>query len=1096
MPETLSTLPSIFVTCQPRQDVKSGATKDEQYAADLTQVLSGRAPSIYCDPARFFELTYPTRGLKELLRAVCMRLSGQGGEVASIIRLGTQYGGGKTHSLIALVHTVHGLKGVANPGDFLDPSLLPSQSVRIAALDGENSDPANGISPPDDPDLRIRSLWGEMAYRLAGRLGYERIRVSDETHTAPGTDAIRDLFGKQPTLILIDEISTYLRKVERVFPGASNQFTAFVHALIKAVTSSPNVALVYTLAVGADSTGRDAYREENERAAAALSEAESVFSRSSSNLNPTEEDETAAVLRSRLFEHVDPEAARSVLASYRRLWEANRDALPIDAMSPELADQFLSSYPLHPKLLEMFKEKTSSLVNFQRTRGMLRLLARTVHHLWQNQPEETYAIHIHHLDPANERIRSEILTKLQLGDYGAAMKSDVSAVAGDEPALAQQLDQQKLPGLPPLHTFIARTVLWHSFAYGESARGIGVEQLKLAVCSPSPTLEPPFIEQARLAFLQDSIYLDDRPGAPLRFMAEANLNQIIRRRMQEIDAIKVREALYKRIKDLFDLPNGEFHARIFPPNAYDVPDDSGDHRPLLVVMNYETVAVSPDLTAPPPAIDHIFQYRNDEGKLRELKNNLVFVAADQRGADDMRSRMRRFLALEELKDEKYQRDLADYQKKKVRGDHEEMRLAVAMAILQAYRHLFYPSANPMPGASQPLGHTLIELSGAGENPGNGQAQVERVLREQRKLLSARDTPDSPQFVRDQTPLRILGEVTTALLRNEYRKAPKLSILLHDGPLMQCIRSGIEQGIFVYREGNQVWGKGDVSPAIYFNDNSFVHTMEDARKKKLWPRVEPLDVRFASQPAQIRTGSFAELTIQITGGLPPYTVLCSEPTLSASETEELTIRGKVSPPASLTYQVEVMDSRGNKQKASVDVMVSAAPGEVPTPPLPPRSVVPAPPPAPSALTAKGPLVTALSDLWGQARQAKYTGLSKLTISLTEAIAAWKLHQSSASLPNVAVRCEFEAAIGWGESELKIEFGGAIDKANGVKSFLDPNIRAADEVDFTARYIYTFSPALSLAGDGPETLAKNLTRAGGGEAYIQAEAIQTGSAPKAN
>jgi hypothetical protein len=1089
-------LPTIFTTCRPRQDVKSGATKDEQYAADLTQVLSGKAPAIYTEPARFFELTYPTRGLKELLRAVCLRLSGQGGEVASIIRLGTQYGGGKTHSLIALVHTVNGLTGVPNAAAFVDPALIPTQTVRIAALDGENADPANGISPPADPDLRIRSLWGEMAYRLAGRLGYERVRVSDETHTAPGADAIRDLFGNQPTLILLDEVSTYLRKVERVFPGASNQFTAFVHALVKAVTSSPNVALVYTLALSSDNTGKDAYKEENERAAAALSEAESVFSRSSSNLNPTEEDETAAVLRSRLFEHVEPDAAKIVLAAYRKLWEANKDTLPVDAVSTELADQFASSYPLHPKLLEMFKEKTSSLNNFQRTRGMLRLLGRTVHHLWQNQPEETYAIHIHHLDPANERIRSEILTKLQLGDYGSAIKSDVAAVPGDEPSFAQQLDQQKLPGLPPLHSFLARTILWHTFAYGDAARGVSVEQLKLAVTSPSPSLEPPFIERARLAFQQDSIYLDDRPGAPLRFMAEANLNQIIRRRMQEIDAIKVREALYKRIRDLFDLPKGEFHARIFPPNAYDVPDDTGDQRPLLVVMNYETLTIHGELTAPPPAIDHIFQFRNDEGKLRELKNNLVFVAADHRGAENMRTLVRRFLALEELTQPQHQRDLADYQKKKVRGDHEEMRLAVAMAILQAYRHLFYPSANPMSGATQPIGYTLIELSGQGDNPGNGQVQVERVLREQRKLLSLGDTPDSPQFVRDQTPLRIRGEVTTALLRDEYRKAPKLSILLHDGPLMQCIRAGIEQGVFVYREGNQVWGKGDSTPAIYFNENAFVHTMDDARKKHLWPRVEPLDIRFLANPSQIRASGSAELSIQITGGLPPFTVLCSEPTLSATDTAETTIRGKVAPQSSLTYQVEVSDSRGNKQKASVDVLVATAGGGAPAPPLPPRTVQPPPPPLPTSLAAKGPLVTALGDLWSQARQAKYAGLSKLTITLSEAIAAWKLHQSSASLSGVTVRCEFTAAIGSGDSELNVDFRGTIDKANGIKSFLDPNIRAADEVDFTAVYSYSFSPVLSLSGDAAETLARNLTRAGGGEAYVEAEAVQTGSATQAN
>ena len=295
-------LPTIFETCKPRADVKSGATKDEQFVADLTQVLRETAPDEYRKPEMFFKLTYPTRGLKELLKAVCLRLSGKGGEVASIIRLGTQYGGGKTHGLIALVHAVQGMKGVTNVSDFVDPAILPTSKVRVAALDGENSDPANGLTL--EGGLRAYSFWGEMAYALAGRDGYERIRVSDEKHIAPGTDTIRELFGNEPTLILMDEVSVYLRKVEKAFPGLSDQFTAFVHALFKAVSSSPNVALVYTLAVGSDDVAKDAYKEENERAAAAMTEAEKVAARSSTNLNPTEEDETANVLRARLFERV------------------------------------------------------------------------------------------------------------------------------------------------------------------------------------------------------------------------------------------------------------------------------------------------------------------------------------------------------------------------------------------------------------------------------------------------------------------------------------------------------------------------------------------------------------------------------------------------------------------------------------------------------------------------------------------------------------------------------------------------------------------------------------------------------------------------
>ena len=181
----MSSLQTIYDTCRPRADVEAGTTKDEQYAADLAQVVTQTAPKVYSDPAVFFGHSYPTRGMRELLKAVLTRLSGRGGEMASIIRLDTQYGGGKTHSLIALVHAVRGMVGVEveKIEEFVDPSLLPRGPVRVAALDGENSDPTNGLTL--EPGLRAKTLWGELAYRLAGAEGYRRVQESDERHTPP-----------------------------------------------------------------------------------------------------------------------------------------------------------------------------------------------------------------------------------------------------------------------------------------------------------------------------------------------------------------------------------------------------------------------------------------------------------------------------------------------------------------------------------------------------------------------------------------------------------------------------------------------------------------------------------------------------------------------------------------------------------------------------------------------------------------------------------------------------------------------------------------------------------------------------------------------
>ncbi|GIU78629.1 MAG: hypothetical protein KatS3mg005_1867 [Bryobacteraceae bacterium] len=1069
---------TIYELCQPRPDVLSGATRDEQFMADLSQVVNGTALPDYLDPALFFRNTYPTRGLRELLKAVCLRLSGKGGEVSPILRLGTQYGGGKTHGLIALVHAARGMQGVANATDFLDPQLIPREVVRIAALDGENTDPANGRQL--EPGLKAFSLWGELAYQLGGAAAYERLRNSDEKHIAPGAEVLRELFGSQPTLIMLDEISVYLRKVERAFPDAGRQFAAFVHALFKAVASTPRVALVYTLAIGEDEKARDAYREENERAAAALAEAESVAVRSSTALNPTAEDETVDVLRVRLFESVDRARAAEVIDAYAQLWARNRDMLPAEAVLPELKEQFARTYPFHPRLLEMLTEKTASLSTFQRTRGMLRLLARTVHLLWRNQPPDTFSIHIHHMDPGFEPIRTEILEKIGMRQYAAALKADVAAVPGDERALAQRLDEEKFPGLPPVTSYAARTIFWHTLAFGDHARGISPEQLRLAVCSPA--LEPSFIDQARTAFQSEALFLDDRPGAPLRFMAEANLNQVIGRFMRDVDAGEVRAYLRDRIDKLFNLPRGPFNAILFPMGPWEVPDDLADPRPLLVVLNYESTAIPANLLQPPSEIEEIFQYKGSDRNHRELKNNLVFVAAAENGIASMKMLVRRKLALEQLRKPSNQQELADYQIQKVNAEYHELDLQIAQAILQCYRHVFYPSATPMAGTTLPLGHTILELTNP-DNPGNGQTHVERVLHEQKKLLTAQDAPDSPAFVARETGLSGRGEMTLQQLRLEYRKAPKLSILLHDTPLLECVRAGIQQGRFIYREGDQVWGPGDPSPVIRISDNSFLHTMEDARAKNLWPRAEPLRVSFLASPTTIARGQSAEITVTVTGGVPPYTFTSSDPRLNATATRETRRSARVNPEATTTYQVEVTDSRGARQQATT--MVAVREGGVITPVV----LTPAPPapPPPTDYIAEGPLAAALSDLWEKARKARCVTIQRLVIRMFEAVAAWKVHQAMATVAGARVTARLEATLAAdGIERLRVEYAGTVEKANATKGFLDLQLRAATESDFTAVYTVAFEPALRLDGDAPERFAGEITRYGGGEAFVEAQA----------
>ena len=441
--------PSIFDLCQPRPDVLAGRVADADFAADLASVIGATASLDYRDAARFFANTYPTQGLRDLLANVCARLSGAGEEAATIFRLDTTYGGGKTHGLIALLHAAGGMSGVEDPGEFVDPKLLPSGPVRIAAFDGENADPANGRAVGDG--ILAYTPWGELAYALAGSAGYQRVRRSDEQGIAPGAETLRELFGGEATLILLDELAVYLRKVWRT-QGAAQQLTAFLTSLFKAVERAPNAALVYTLAVGGDGRATDAYSEENQFVADAMAEAMSVSARKATLLNPTQDGETAPVLLRRLFERVDDGKA-SVIDAYQALWREHRESLAEEAARPETAQDFAASYPFHPDVLATLKGKTSTLSEFQRVRGMLRLLAHTIAHLWKERPADATAIHLHHIDLGQEPVRQELVTRLGQSAFVPAIANDIASgsggASGESHSLAESIDAAHYRGLPP-----------------------------------------------------------------------------------------------------------------------------------------------------------------------------------------------------------------------------------------------------------------------------------------------------------------------------------------------------------------------------------------------------------------------------------------------------------------------------------------------------------------------------------------------------------------------------------------------------------------------------------------------------------------------
>ena len=796
-------LPSIFDICTPRKDILDGIVESE-LAADLAKVAEGEAASEYADPAKFFAGTYPTKGIRSLLRSVLTRLSG--GSSAAIFWLNTSFGGGKTHALIALLHAAN-----SPPRDmvseFVDPALLPGGRVRVAVFDGQNADISSGHNLGEG--INARTPWGEIAYRLAGKAGYRRVD-DNVSSSAPGAGTIRGLLGDGPALILLDEIAVYLRKA-RMHKGARGQFVAFLTVLIKAVEESPNAALVYTLAEGG---GADAYAAENKTI---LAELESVSSRKATLLNPTEEGETVQILRRRLFERRDESQVGVVVDAYRKAWASNRHLLPDVVDRQKTVDDFKAGYPLHPDILNTLIYKTSTLENFQRVRGMLRLLGHVVHGLWKRRRQiSPAAIHLHHFDVGDEAIRLEITSKMKQEAFASAIDSDIACDDANKTSQAQRLDDTYYSNQPPFTTYVARTIFFHTLAFNQQLKGIDGKNLRYSILSPGTELG--YVDEALERFRRESLYLDDNLEKPIQFQAAPNLNQAVQRAEQGLDVSDLERELDRRIRTTFQ--KGDLDSYIFPDGYGDVPDDTG--RPKFIIPRYHAVS-TPNPESPPEAIRDIFLHRGVVKGNRLYRNNLLFLVAYRGDIAGLYTAARRHLAITKLAAPDRISDFADYQQQDIQKRKATSDSQLKDAILGCYKYAYYPIRGDR------LEYALIDWKGAG-----GQRGLIDKLRDVGKVRVSSDQSDNPESLISEIAKLRKGRISTLDFRDEFHRNTALPILMGNGVFKDGIAKGVDMGVFVYENDGLVCGKGSPPFTVSINSSSAVYTTREAAKRGIWP----------------------------------------------------------------------------------------------------------------------------------------------------------------------------------------------------------------------------------------------------------------------
>ncbi|MCX2727443.1 DUF499 domain-containing protein [Thermomicrobium sp. 4228-Ro] len=813
---------SLYETCEPRPEVLQGELREELFAARLKDVLDGVADPVYQDPERFFENTYPTEGLRTLLREVLGRLTGRNPAANPIVRLETPFGGGKTHSLIALYHAVRGSPAAER---LVDPGLIPDPgSVRVAGIVGSELDPTTGVL---HPDVTTYTLWGELAYQLGGVAGYRLVEESDRrTKAAPGSGLLDHLIGDRPTLILLDEIARYLRAAQAVPTGTgegnvAGQTIAFLMSLLEFAASRQRVVVVLTLA-----DPSDAFGQESEQLRAHLAEARRVAARNERVLTPAAEDETASIVAHRLFRTIDRHAAQEVsrayLAAYATAVEHGAP-LPHEVTTAAYAAQIERSYPFHPELLRVLSLRVGTIPNFQRTRGALRLLALVVRRLWEQRLLRLSLIHPHHVDLGFPPIVEDLTSRLDRPVFKQVIEADIVSQVPGHPAHAQSVDTAFLAaGRPPYGQRLATTIFLHSLVHGQAA---GIQKPTLFANVLEPGDDPGALERALTELVERCWYLAAE-REHYRFGTEVQLNKVIADEMAVVPVSLAKAKLEERIRQIWT--RGALEPVTFPHEPADIPDDAGT--PKLVIVHFDAATATAAEDAPPDFVRHLFEYAGSAGSYRRYRNNLVFLVCDQGQRSQLIDTARKYLAIERLNDPSRLADFTQEQQRRLRELREQTELELRVAITRAYRFLYYPSGDLAPGQSQ-LAREILPAQDQGTVRRAQTDVVVQALKRLEKVRTSDDQPLAPAYVRARAWSGQQGKVSTEEIRRTFAQRVNLPILLDPNVLKRIIRDGIVSGEWIYYDAatRKGYDKDSPLPTVELSEETYLYTPEEAAR---------------------------------------------------------------------------------------------------------------------------------------------------------------------------------------------------------------------------------------------------------------------------
>ncbi len=711
----------------PHPDVLEGTFQQSEFAADITAVHTGKAMREYQDASAFFQRTFITEGMRLLLIQVAQRLNGHGGE--PVIQLQTAFGGGKTHTMLAVYHLV------ARPGALSDlagiPSLLDQIGLLdvpracVAVIDGNAHAPGQPWQHGTQP---VQTLWGELAWQLGGAEAFAMVKGADATGTSPGKDVLQALLERYaPCVVLIDELVTYIRQFpanQALSGGSFDSNLSFAQALTEACKLVPNAILLASLPESEVEAG-------SQRGVAALRALEKTFGRVQALWKPVATEEAFEIVRRRLFEPVRDAKAREVVCrAFADAYIAEGIRLPSETQEARYFDRLLQAYPIHPEVFDRLYEDWTTIDGFQRTRGVLKLMAKAIYRLWKDSNHDAM-IMPGSLPLYDGSARSELTYYLPAG-WDAVVEKDID---GDRAETTELESKEPRFGAVNAARRVARTIFLGSapasVATKPGNRGLNRARILLGCLQPGQSASTYADALSRLA---DRLHYLNSSGDKAQdttlfwFDTRANLRREMEERKQRFDeqsdVRKKLDAVLKKLTAGITFFDG---VHVFIPHA-DVADDSAMR---LVVLGPEYFYSREE---PRPASDAILEYgRSNGAKPRYRGNRLIFLAPDHGALTRLRDAARVALAwgsiVEDVKEGRLNID--QLQRRQAEKEQQTAEDVLPRAARECYRWLLCPvqhtPTDPRPTIE------AFPLSTSGASLGG---EIERVCLDNELVITA------------------------------------------------------------------------------------------------------------------------------------------------------------------------------------------------------------------------------------------------------------------------------------------------------------------------------------------------------------------------